>query len=124
MLGKERNDKKTVFSLPVTEDWPQTNQGFTKTIMVELPGAKQLAAAIESGPVTKRHTLKLIMMVRTNMNTEKEAKELRVESKYHVGCSFRIHNARIGYKYTYGFLTSSYSIFPINSGCQDHGPAT
>ncbi|KAF9285334.1 hypothetical protein BGZ88_009565 [Linnemannia elongata] len=79
MLGKERNDKKTVFSLPVTEDWPQTNQGFTKTIMVELPGAKQLAAAIESGPVTKRHTLKLIMMVRTNMNTEKEAKELRVE---------------------------------------------
>ncbi|KAG9072657.1 hypothetical protein KI688_000429 [Linnemannia hyalina] len=79
MLGKVRNDKKTVFSLPVTKDWPQTNQGFTKTIMVELPGAKQLAAAIESGPVTKRHTLKLIMMVRTNMNAEKEAKELRVE---------------------------------------------
>lgn len=84
IFGKERNDKKTVFTLPVTEDWPQTNQGFTKTIMVELPGAKQLACAIESGPVTKRHTLKLIMQVRTNMSSEKEAKELRVESKYHL----------------------------------------
>ncbi|KAG0377182.1 hypothetical protein BGX24_006604 [Mortierella sp. AD032] len=79
MLNKERKDKKTVFSLPVTEDWPQTNNGFTKTIMVELPGAKQLACALDSPPVTKRHTLKLIMMVYTNVSGEKEAKELRVE---------------------------------------------
>jgi hypothetical protein len=84
-FGKVRNDKKTVFSLPVTEDWPQTSQGFTKNIMVEFPGAKQLACAIETGPVTKKHTLKLIMQVRTNMCSEKEAKELRVESKCHLG---------------------------------------
>ncbi|KAF9931385.1 hypothetical protein FBU30_010313 [Linnemannia zychae] len=78
MLNKKRKDKKTVFSLP-TDDWPITNQGFTKTIMVELPGAKQLAAALETAPITKTHTLKLIMMVRTNMSSEKDAKELRVE---------------------------------------------
>ncbi|KAF9104769.1 hypothetical protein BGX29_001317 [Mortierella sp. GBA35] len=79
VFHKVRKDKKTVFSLPVTEDWPQTNQGLTKIIMVELPGAKQLAAAIDTPAISKRHTLKLIMMVRTNMSTEKEAKELRVE---------------------------------------------
>jgi hypothetical protein len=85
-----RNDKKTVFILPVTEDWPQTSNGFTRTIMVELPSAKQLACALDSPPVTKRHTLKLIMMVYTNVSDEKEAKELRVESKSHSSCSFGI----------------------------------
>ncbi|KAF9333171.1 hypothetical protein BGZ91_011373 [Linnemannia elongata] len=40
---------------------------------------KQLACGLDSPPVTKRHTLKLIMMVYTNVSSEKEAKELRVE---------------------------------------------
>ncbi|KAG0202960.1 hypothetical protein BGX28_004593 [Mortierella sp. GBA30] len=79
LLTKKREEKKVVMNLPVFEDWPQTSQGFTKTIMVELPGARQLAASIESETLIKSHCLKLIMMVRTNVTTEKEAKELRME---------------------------------------------
>ncbi|KAG9321065.1 hypothetical protein KVV02_000679 [Mortierella alpina] len=79
LLTTRRNEKKTVLHLPVTEDWPQTNQGFTKTITVELPGARQLAASLESAALVKSHCLKLIMMVRTNASSEKEARELRME---------------------------------------------
>ncbi|KAG0219933.1 hypothetical protein BGX33_011407 [Mortierella sp. NVP41] len=79
VLDKKRTEKKAVFILPLTENWPQTSEGFTRTIMVDIPSARELAAGIESVPVTKTHKLKLIMMVRTNMSTEKEAKELRFE---------------------------------------------
>ncbi|KAF9207956.1 hypothetical protein BGZ49_010152 [Haplosporangium sp. Z 27] len=79
-LGKKRKEKKAVFILPVSvDDWPQTDQGFTKTIMVELPGARKLAASIETEAVIKTHCLKLIMMVRTNTMTEKEAKEVKMK---------------------------------------------
>ncbi|KAF9175231.1 hypothetical protein BGX21_005857 [Mortierella sp. AD011] len=79
-LGKTRKEKKVVFILPVSvEDWPHTEQGFTKTIMVDLPDARKLAASIETVPLTKTHCLKLIMMVRTSATTEKEAKEIRME---------------------------------------------
>ncbi|KAG0267362.1 hypothetical protein BG011_006779 [Mortierella polycephala] len=79
LLTKRRTEKKTVFSLPVIEGWTRTNQGFTNTIMVELPNARKLAASIESDPLIKSHCLKLIMMIRTNISTDKEAKELRIE---------------------------------------------
>ncbi|KAF9438006.1 hypothetical protein BGZ76_010210 [Entomortierella beljakovae] len=79
-LKKRRNEKKVVFVLPVAvNDWPQTDQGFTKTIMVDLPGARKLAASLDTEPVTKSHCLKLIMMVRTSSMSEKEAKEVRME---------------------------------------------
>ncbi|KAF8937032.1 hypothetical protein EDD21DRAFT_372093 [Dissophora ornata] len=75
-----RKEKKVVLFLPVAvEDWPQTSQGFTKTVMVELPGARQLAASVETEPLIKTHCLKLIMMVRTNVQSAKEAKEVRQE---------------------------------------------
>lgn len=79
MLDKKRREKKVVFVLPVMEGWPVTSQGFERTVMVELPGARQLAASIETVPVTKAHLLKLIMMVRTASMSEKESKELRLE---------------------------------------------
>ncbi|KAG0003055.1 hypothetical protein BGZ65_002088 [Modicella reniformis] len=75
-----RNEKKVIFNLPVVaEEWPQTSRGFSKTIMIDLPGARQLAASIETEPVVKYHCLKLIMKVRTKTMTQKEAKEVRVE---------------------------------------------
>ncbi|KAI1320397.1 hypothetical protein EDD11_001200 [Mortierella claussenii] len=81
LLTSRRKEKKVILNLPVAiENWgPQTDRGFTETIMVELPGARQLAAAIESGALIKTHCLKLIMMVRTSTMTEKEAREIRVE---------------------------------------------
>lgn len=81
MLDKKMREKKVVFELPVMEGWPVTSQGFERTVMVELPGARQLAASIETVPVTKTHILKLIMMVRAGSMEEKEVKELRTESK-------------------------------------------
>ncbi|KAF9153767.1 hypothetical protein BG015_002689 [Linnemannia schmuckeri] len=78
MLDKKRCEKKIVFVLPVMEGWPLTSQGFERTVMVELPGVRELAASIETVPVTKSHRLKLIMMVRAGSMGEKEAKELRV----------------------------------------------
>ncbi|KAG0312016.1 hypothetical protein BGZ97_011498 [Linnemannia gamsii] len=79
MLNKKRKEKKIVFILPVMEGWPITRQGFERTVMIELPDARKLAASIETVPVTKAHLLKLIMMVRAGNMEEKEAKELRVE---------------------------------------------
>ncbi|KAF9125034.1 hypothetical protein BGW39_007732 [Mortierella sp. 14UC] len=80
MLNKRRRDKKAVVVLPVMDGWPVTSEGFERVVMVTLPGAKQLAASIDSVPVTKTHILKLIMMVRTSlMGEELEVKELRVE---------------------------------------------
>jgi hypothetical protein len=81
MLNKKRKEKKIVFILPVMEGWPITRQGFERTVMIEFPDARKLAASIETVPVTKAHLLKLIMMVRAGNMEEKEAKELRVESK-------------------------------------------
>ncbi|KAG0369322.1 hypothetical protein BC939DRAFT_507024 [Gamsiella multidivaricata] len=80
-LGTSRKkEKKVVIHLPVAaEEWPQTSQGFTKTIMVEPPGARQLAASIETEPLIKTYCLKLIMKVRTNLMSDKEAKEVRME---------------------------------------------
>ncbi|KAG0297514.1 hypothetical protein BGZ96_006023 [Linnemannia gamsii] len=79
MLDKKMREKKVVFELPVMEGWPVTSQGFERTVMVEFPGARQLAASIETVPVTKTHILKLIMMVCAGTMEEKEAKELRVK---------------------------------------------
>jgi hypothetical protein len=77
-----RKDKKVIINLPVAaEEWPRTSEGITKTISVELPGARRLAASIETEPLIKTHSLKLIMKVRTNTMSEKEAKEIRAESK-------------------------------------------
>lgn len=81
LLDKKRVEKKVVFVLPVMEGWPVTRQGFERTVMVELPGARQLAASIDTVPLTKAHMLKLIMMVRAGSMGEKEVKELRVESR-------------------------------------------
>ena len=91
LYTSKRKHKKTVFILPVmnnpgneAEVWnpSQSNQGFERTIMVELPGARQLAADLESKALNKSHCLKLIMMVRPSGSTDpKDAKELRVESK-------------------------------------------
>ncbi|KAG0379899.1 hypothetical protein BGX24_011141 [Mortierella sp. AD032] len=78
-LGNTQKEKKEVIVLPVMEGWPVTSQGFERIVNIELPGARKLAASIDSVPVTKTHTLKLIMMIRTPLIGEKEAKELRVE---------------------------------------------
>ncbi|KAI8356786.1 hypothetical protein B0O80DRAFT_299044 [Mortierella sp. GBAus27b] len=78
--ASRRKEKKVIINLPVaSEEWPRTGHGFSKTIMVELPGARRIAASIETEPIVKYHRLKLIMKARTNTMTEKEAKEIRVE---------------------------------------------
>ncbi|KAF9586452.1 hypothetical protein BGW38_004712 [Lunasporangiospora selenospora] len=79
IIDKKRTEKKTVINLPVLDVWPQTNQGFSKTIMVEIPGAIALAASFHSKAVIKTHCLKLIMKVRTGTIAAAEAKELRTE---------------------------------------------
>ncbi|KAG0050940.1 hypothetical protein BGZ83_004272 [Gryganskiella cystojenkinii] len=88
LYTSKRKQKKTVFILPIMDShaegdcWnlEQSNQGFERTLMVELPGARQLAADLESKALLKTHCLKLIMMVRTSgAPPEEPAKEIRVE---------------------------------------------
>ncbi|KAF9331097.1 hypothetical protein BG006_006013 [Podila minutissima] len=79
LLTSKRNRKKAVITLPVNDGWELSSQGFSRTLHVDIPDARTLAATLESDALRKRHTLKLIMMIRTNTTTEKEAKELRME---------------------------------------------
>ncbi|KAF9906970.1 hypothetical protein EC991_011445 [Linnemannia zychae] len=79
MLNKARRDKKAVVVLPVMDEWPETNLGFKRVVMVTLPGARELGASIDTVAVTKMHVLKVIMTVRTPLMDESEAKEIRVE---------------------------------------------
>lgn len=81
LLTSKRTQKKSVITLPVNDGWELSSQGFSRTLNVDIPDARTLAATLESDALVKRHTLKLIMMIRTNTTTEKEAKELRMESK-------------------------------------------
>ncbi|KAF9924415.1 hypothetical protein FBU30_005619 [Linnemannia zychae] len=81
-LKAKQKEKKDIFVLPVMEDWPATNEVYERIVEIELPGARKLAASIETVPVTKTHRLKLIMMVRTDDSNKKSTKELRVESVF------------------------------------------
>ncbi|GJJ70439.1 hypothetical protein EMPS_02788 [Entomortierella parvispora] len=94
LYTSKRKHKKTVFILPImnnpqneAEAWNPThsNHGFERIVMVELPGARQLAADLESKALNKTHCLKLIMMVRPSGSTDpKDAKELRVEMEVRI----------------------------------------
>lgn len=86
LLTSKRTQKKSVITLPVNDGWALSSQGFSRTLNVDIPDARALAATLESEALCKRHTLKLIMMIRTNTMTEKEAKELRMESKCLLYC--------------------------------------
>ncbi|KAK9760540.1 hypothetical protein K7432_015329 [Basidiobolus ranarum] len=74
--------KKELLTVHVNTGWPSTVKGWERTLMVIMPEAPILSATIHTNVVIKTHILKVIMMLRTNTQTDRQAKEFRVESKY------------------------------------------
>ncbi|KAF9586451.1 hypothetical protein BGW38_004711 [Lunasporangiospora selenospora] len=79
-----KNETKELFSIPLNSEWPEVANGFQRTIHIDIPYAPRLSCTTMTRPVRKTHRLKLIMKVKTNSMTDKQARELRVESK----CSY------------------------------------
>ncbi|KAG0343377.1 hypothetical protein BG004_005359 [Podila humilis] len=75
-----KNETKEIFAIPVNEGWPVGPDGFERTIDIPIPPAPRLSCTTYTRVVRKTHTLKVIMHVRTNANSAKESKELRIET--------------------------------------------
>lgn len=75
-----KNEKKVVVEMPV-KSWTPGKDGMQRTIMVSVPSAPRLSCTTITQPVRKTHCLKLIMRVKTASMSDKQAKELRIESK-------------------------------------------
>ncbi|KAF9158147.1 hypothetical protein DFQ26_007941 [Actinomortierella ambigua] len=73
------NEKKEALTLDVDDEWPSGSHGWERTIMVPITPAPRLSATTYTKPMRKTHKLKLIMKIRTNSQSDKEAKEFRVE---------------------------------------------
>ncbi|KAG0051765.1 hypothetical protein BGZ83_003329 [Gryganskiella cystojenkinii] len=76
-----KNETKEMLEMPIKTGWPQTAEGFQRTLLVQIPNAPQLSCTTFTKPVQKTHCLKLIMKVKTASMTDKEAKELRIEMR-------------------------------------------
>lgn len=76
-----KHETKELVALPVLTGWPITSNGFQRTLLVQLPNAPRLSCTTMTRPVQKTHCLKLIMKVKTSSMTDKQARELRIESK-------------------------------------------
>ncbi|KAG0237948.1 hypothetical protein BGW42_008048 [Actinomortierella wolfii] len=72
-------EKKEALTLEVNGEWPSGSHGWERTILVPITPAPSLSPTTFTKPMRKTHKLKLIMKIRTNTQSDKEAKEFRVE---------------------------------------------
>ncbi|KAF9207957.1 hypothetical protein BGZ49_010153 [Haplosporangium sp. Z 27] len=79
-----KTETKEVLTVAVNDGWPQTADGMQRTIQVSIPSAPRLSCTTITRPVQKSHLLKVIMRVKTQSMTDKEARELRVEMEVNV----------------------------------------
>ncbi|KAF9403255.1 hypothetical protein BGX21_005856 [Mortierella sp. AD011] len=79
-----KTETKEVLAMTVNDGWPQVRSGLQRTIQVNIPPAPRLSCTTITRPVQKTHVLKLIMRVRTQSMTDREARELRVEMEVNV----------------------------------------
>lgn len=76
-----KTETKEVLALPVNHGWQQTANGMQRTLLVDIPPAPRLSCTTHTRPVQKTHVMKLIMRVKTASMTDRQARELRIESK-------------------------------------------
>lgn len=81
-----KTETKEVLTLPVDHDWQQSANGMQRTILVDVPHAPRLSCTTYTRPVQKSHKMKLIMRIKTATMTDKEARELRIESRLLFTC--------------------------------------